>query len=302
MKKFNLNKQLIIDLQTGKLAIDNRGNPNLELLRAVLTEAFPKDLSTPNGTSEYYELYHNNKWGGRATTNLSTIPLLDFLEKEETFPIHDFGVVVENGNGKEIVAYLVSKGFDADGCDGCVGSNHYYCVKLNSKKLSFMFKSEGNPTSKTYTLQQLTQLNMQKEIIGYKAPMDLFNGKVKKNTMYVKNYHYGYVPTHQDIGLNIDTAPADVKLPPEIVESWEPVYREDKKLPKINGYEGKVEGDFIIYGNNCAKFHKKFFKDLQQLIIHNHNSVQNRAIKSIKLDSGVEITMDEVKQIVDYIN
>lgn len=83
---------------------------------------------------------------------------------------------------------------------------------------------------------------------------------------------------------------------------FKPVYREDKKLPKINTYEGKLEGDYVIYGSNCAKFHKQFFKDLQQLVIHNHNSAQNRTIKSIKLDSGVEITMDEVKQIVNYIN
>ena len=80
-----------------------------------------------------------------------------------------------------------------------------------------------------------------------------------------------------------------------VLHWFEPVYRE---LPKINGYDGKMDGDYIVYGSNCAKFHKDFFTDL----VHLKPQGQNRAIKSITLDSGVTITMEQINKIVDYIN
>lgn len=70
------------------------------------------------------------------------------------------------------------------------------------------------------------------------------------------------------------------------------------QLPTINGYTGKMEDDFIIYGSNCARFHKDFFIDLSSI----YNLDGNRCLKSIKLSSDVEITIEEIKQIVEYIN
>ena len=73
------------------------------------------------------------------------------------------------------------------------------------------------------------------------------------------------------------------------------------KLPIINGYSGRMEGDYIRYGSNCAKFHKNFFLNLYKVWIEKDWS-QTRDIMSIKLDSGVELTIDQIKQIVEYIN
>ncbi len=74
------------------------------------------------------------------------------------------------------------------------------------------------------------------------------------------------------------------------------------KLPKINGYEGKLEGDYIIYGINCAKFHKEFFLTLYKLHLNNKSNVNNnRYLKSIELSSNVKITIEQIEQIVKFI-
>ena len=64
------------------------------------------------------------------------------------------------------------------------------------------------------------------------------------------------------------------------------------ELPEINGHEGKIDGDEVIYG--CAKFDIKFFKLIQEG--HCYSNV--RDIKSITLDSGVIITMKQIEQII----
>ena len=226
-----LNKQLIEQVAKGDVAIDNTGNPNLELLRAVLKEAFSRDYSITNGNSQFYRKMKGFKqWYGTNDTYLSTIPLLDFLEKEEYF-------------------------------------------------------------SKIYTLQKLTNNNMEnKEIEYYEVLKQCWglNGITwsKGQLLYVTNKDS--LLYFKEIGL-LDN-----------LNYFKPVYKETKKLPKINNFDGKVEGDFVIYGNNCAKFHKQFFKNLSAVNVGNNWG--NRKVNSIKLDSGVEITMDEVKQIVDFLN
>jgi len=68
------------------------------------------------------------------------------------------------------------------------------------------------------------------------------------------------------------------------------------QLPTINGYTGSYENGIIKYG--CAEFTKMFFEHLNSTNSH----LGNRTIKSIKLSSDVEISIEEIKQIVEYIN
>lgn len=80
----------------------------------------------------------------------------------------------------------------------------------------------------------------------------------------------------------------------------------------INGYDMKQEGDVITFG--CAKFHKHFFLNLKGVTDQcnglpnelniKHRGIEidnNRKIKSITLDSGVEITVEDLKKICDNI-
>lgn len=78
---------------------------------------------------------------------------------------------------------------------------------------------------------------------------------------------------------------------------WAEIIEEPKVI--INGYEMEQDGDIISFG--CAKFSKfqlnsyiEFFKrDAQAWGVRS-----NRTIKSITLDSGVEITIEQLEQIV----
>lgn len=79
----------------------------------------------------------------------------------------------------------------------------------------------------------------------------------------------------------------------------------------INGYEMQVDGDIVSFG--CAKFNKEWFKVLKDHIndlgigsyqdrfdrtnMRNWTHT-NRAIKSITLDSGVELTIEDLEKIV----
>lgn len=277
------NKNLIEKLRNGEIAIDNQGNPNVELLRAVLKEAFPKDRDSPQGRFKYYykstcsEIFLSSN----VKLNLPTIPLNDFLEKEfvlpekwcvevneitgnwfdeygnlnkmhkpssgykttsfkylaqphffnshihdyipnnytlitfdqfkehvlkmketkEQFPKDDFGVIVENNNGKEIIDYLVSKGF-----------NNYYNFKGNKENYSVYVINKGiidcrSIASKTYTLQQLKNLenNMEnKEIIGYRLKQKINGfknevGEICKDSKYFPLYqdHPKFEPVYK---------------------------------------------------------------------------------------------------------
>jgi hypothetical protein len=63
------------------------------------------------------------------------------------------------------------------------------------------------------------------------------------------------------------------------------------KIPVINGYEGKIEGNFAKYG--CAEI------DLDILrVFKSYNG--NRQIESIKLNSGVEINAEDAAKILEY--
>lgn len=94
----------------------------------------------------------------------------------------------------------------------------------------------------------------------------------------------------------------------KVLDLWcDPVYEEVKKLPTINGYDGKIDGEIVSYG--CAKFDlfklrgilssMKSWDDAKE---DPCNTPHNRSIKLITLNSGVSITMDEINQIVEYVD
>jgi hypothetical protein len=150
----------------------------------------------------------------------------------------------------------------------------------------------SNSQFKEHVLKQNPK--MEKEIIGYKSPETLFCGDIAKGTIYVmkEKYHNGYYPKDR-----IGTENNAYYLPKEIVEKWEPVYREDKKLPVINRYNGSYgKNDLtVLYGYAIISI--SMLKEVFQA----NNLVGDRKIKSITLDSGVSITMDQIGEILEYV-
>ena len=85
---------------------------------------------------------------------------------------------------------------------------------------------------------------------------------------------------------------------PEEIKKWKE--ENEIKLPRINQYDGKVDRDFIIYGNNCAKLKISWFKNIGNVSSF-LNIGENRTIRSIKLNSDVEITIAHIEQIKKFI-
>lgn len=82
---------------------------------------------------------------------------------------------------------------------------------------------------------------------------------------------------------------------------WAEIIKDSK--PKVNGYEMEVNGDKVSFG--CARFTKKQLLELRHDIISfnewKHNIGVNRIIGKITLDSGVEITVAQLKEITNYL-
>jgi len=250
-----INQELINKLKQGYIAIDNKGNPNVELLRTVLKEAFPDYKNHAHGLYKYYfsHRFNNENYDYNDFNNqkLPTIPLNDFLEKEQ-FPKDDFGVIVENNNGKEIIDYLVSKGFiKKDYIEGLLQSSYIYGVKANIIDWTL----SKTYYSKTYTLQQLKNLenNMEnKEIIGYKAPYDLFGGTYKKGTIFVKDNgdkRFRYKPESA-----VDSSYWNVAE--EIATTWEAVYKSKEVVIRMgNSFDLTIKDGKVWHkSDNITQF------------------------------------------------
>ena len=79
---------------------------------------------------------------------------------------------------------------------------------------------------------------MEKEIIGYKCPVDLFNGNIKKDWILFKDSDGNtYRPKGQ--------GPLHA-LPKEIVETWEPVYKEEFKVGDWIPITGNVNRGWLV--------------------------------------------------------
>lgn len=89
---------------------------------------------------------------------------------------------------------------------------------------------------------------------------------------------------------------------------WAEVLAEQDKVPVItvNGtdYKMEVRGDYIKFG--CAEFDSAQLDFVDNAISVYNKSISigygNRAIKSITLDSGVEITVEKLKEIKEYLD
>lgn len=166
---------------------------------------------------------------------------------------------------------------------------------------------------------------MEKEIIGYKAPFDMFNKKVKKGTIYLidennSNAEFNSCSWTASCGM------AYTNLPKEIVETWEPVYKEEElkvgdwvkwsgatpviaKIHKYNNdncYTLDVNGNLLSH-NSCNKMHlrkvtpEEIEKTKQEALLE---EARNRypigtKFKSPNLDSYIGTVEDHNKLFVN---
>ena len=114
--------------------------------------------------------------------------------------------------------------------------NGWYYWLENPPSLSRWEAHNFKPQGRTViTVKQLEEMiaetnqekTMEKRILGYCCPTDLYGGVIKKNSLYTAFGHKDrYCPDHDYCPRNI--APIEFALPKEIVETWEKVFEEEK--------------------------------------------------------------------------
>ena len=295
-----LKKELIEKLRKGECIIDNTGNPDTELLILIMNEAF----------NEYYGLSGTNRYYGRSS-NLNTwecdnqinsqcligwdniIPLKDFEEKELTELPKKW--CIKGGDNVETIKNWLSTRLYRKVIGAKTSYYHFPEISLGVSSHGSIKEGYTEISFEDFERLVLKKNNMgNRKIIGYKAPYDLFNGIVKKGTLYVlRPYTWMYCPENYKLQ-------AACEIVKEIVETWEVVYEEELKLPKIHGYEGKYDSknNLIIYG--CKEIPVaaiNYLKSCNEVLKNKTSS----SIGHVVLDSII-ITMDDIYKIEDFIN
>ena len=269
MNKYN--KELIEKLRNREIAL-KYDNKSLEDLRAILKEAFPKDNAHSNGTSKYYYAGNNFPiyWCStyNEVENREIISIKDFIQEEFVFP--EKWCILRNEENYETVNKWFNNGLknisNYTDKDWCVHYPNYGDFKGFKKGFHLSSTIKENYTEITFEQFQKYVLNKQdnnmenKEIIGYKAPYDLYNGNIKKGDLvtnlkdrYVNNtrfkeFEYGVI-NKTDFWL----------VPKEIVETWEPVYKSKEQVFNMGSFEVVVKDGKAFHKNDDIT---TFVKDL----------------------------------------
>jgi len=179
---YNLNKKLIEELGEGRIAIDNTGNLKLDLLKAIMLEAFPKygSFDGLGGSNKYYfkDRFGNYfLWESQSTTNLPTVSLLDFIEKEWKYTVdyvkqNKVAIRVNTiEEGKKVVNLI---GFPYHG-NYPIKDYEEFCIDIKSTNASFTHCHKYYYIEQHYEIinasdfiKNNTKMENKEEIVGWK--------------------------------------------------------------------------------------------------------------------------------------
>lgn len=298
------NQKLIDKVLNKEASILHTQDPNdLEILIQLLKTIFPEDGYKPNGSSRYYYNDINNRWDSTNQLNCikgESIPLKDFILKE----LPAVWCVKNDGSQlfKDTVIKYLNKYLNDKFKKKLIGDNkhHYYGITKDaelrivglSENIEKYFENNILTLEEFIEIAQMNTKNTEstnKRIIGYKCPIDMFDGCIPKNTLYVRKYsevlENGYY-SKDHLESNV------YYLPKEIVETWEPVYEEEYKV-----------GDWVI-GWHCTY---KSFKEIPWKICkieenyiysdnHSNTGISNiRKATKEEIDNFLNITINNYK-------
>ena len=283
-----------------------RNSDNYLILNNYFNSKFKKKLADADGylVSPNYSGSSPKEWA--KPIDYTEITFEQFkqyvLKQDNMYTIEDLRngkcAVINNGTAEELgVVLSAAEGKPCRKTYITLNTSKYYWTKDNYFWSNDCQNKYNLPTQSVKEF--IKQININKEIIGYK----LVKPEYERTCAKILNYRDDKISS---VSINIGSSAYNDLKKAGVLDLWfEPVYKEEKTLPKINGYDGLLKDDYVVY-NNCAKFHKRFFEVLNGFTKsheqYNSNfKEQNRAIKSIKLDSGVEITIEQIKQIYEYI-
>lgn len=150
----------------------------------------------------------------------------------------------------------------------------------------------------------LNNNEMDKKIIGYKCPTDLYGGQVKAGTIFKST---SSSPTTTPIYIAVDGKGNIIKshfeLPKEIVETWEPVYKEEVALYVVR-HDVSKEFVVTIKKDGIHMDGKLIFNitDLNYIIDNFDNVIKytGYTIKTHSIDIGCRknISLEVLREIV----
>jgi hypothetical protein len=145
------------------------------------------------------------------------------------------------------------------------------------------------------TLSEFESLFSTKEIVGYLAPMDLYGGFILKgdlitrcpNKLMYQSVNSDHNKNYKDDVISV----SHLLLPVELVETWEPIYKEEEKVVICGGRELKLKENNLIYIDGSVAFTFEgiagLWKDIEPYI---------------KSRLSPETTLSELKNLVDQFN
>jgi hypothetical protein len=248
---YNLNKKLIEELGEGRIAIDNTGNLKLDLLKAIMKEAFPtyKLFNCLGGIDTYYfkttGILHI--WESSIKTDLPTVSLLDFIKKEWQLPekwcvkgnfkeVRDW--FSKNNQYNKYVNYEITYG----NCyfhypkytNNYVTSHHHYMVQNEYTEITF-------EQFQKYVLNN-TKMENKEEIVGWKID--------KKDYLHAANCISTLENIKEDTILTESEWPRSLKKLREagVLDLWfKEVYTtKEKVLTLSNGKQVKIRKGEIL--------------------------------------------------------
>lgn len=274
-----------------------------------------KDIKESLNTKEHYI----NEYDTRPATKDELIA--GFTKKEE-FVLPEKWYVKRNKYNSLVINEYLNKLINR-------ASNPYYS-NVNGY-LNYPFNNDWDcyinrypePGYKEITFEQFKKYvlkteTMNKKIIGYKAPYDIYTEtayfKINRGDLLVKDSSPLY---YKCVNWKVDECEKYL-LAKEIVETWEPVYEEDKKLKiftldcKDGRFELEVSTDGILYRPDSAYLDTV---ELLNFVINANYSGQGYTLSAkgrsevykcqyshIDLGCKKSVPISQLKEVVDYYN
>jgi|694.fasta_scaffold01065_91 hypothetical protein len=165
----------------------------------------------------------------------------------------------------------------------------------------------GNSVGTLITFEQFekyilkNKTNMKKEIIGYKSPITM--GDHPKGTLYIK------YSGNNDLYIPNNTIKNTYSVPKEIVETWEPIYKEDQTKTLVLG-TGRIKvvigNGVVVDGENVIVY--KDLLNVYRIMTDNNTKITGSGTSyTVSFPKGVRIgcsdfEISEIEQIINTYN
>lgn len=157
-----------------------------------------------------------------------------------------------------------------------------------------------NPQLTEITFEQFKKyvLMKDKEIIGYKIKPECEKYKLAASKIW-GNFENNWILAPDGTHFLKNSYCYIALKKAQVLDLWfDPVYATKYSLPKINGYNGELRANNTEIKYGCALMS---IPKLKRIYEYKDLSIE-RCISSIRLNTGIEITIKEIKQIIDYVD